>query len=600
MVKAGRPQGGPKGQTGQANELAAFLRDLTRDFTVRDLAERYKISKTSWGEYRSGNKTIHLHLLKRLVDDLVRDPRSHTIRWEQAQRLHAQATAALQPPAQPQPTGGGVTPLEAAAQASETMEGAERLVHMLLGVIAGLQMNAPHPTPVDPTVHQTSPDPGTAGDQAADWLREAHQRLHQVRDIHTTLSHVRDQAETAAPQTTPDPEDALSSRDEGTSLPARGTRASRPTAILLSDARTALAEQYSAVRLLTARSVGGDTAIVATTRPADVPAPPPREPGTASPSHSPRRRILAVVAATLTLIAVASGAAVVTTLNLTDAKHPRTEQAKQTPPAISSPTRFPPSISPPSSPSPSTTTSPSPRTSSSPHARNTVSTTGPESFLGTWEGEYDVPGEQLAILRRLVIGKGTDGTRTADILTSSTHALCRSTATLTTSGTHLVLAPRPISSTSDSQCSTTGPLTLSHRSDSAITVETDGTTYTLRRTAPAAQTIPAMFLGTWEAQDGADATSSVRVTIRQGAPGRARAEFAWDGDVHHCRGFSVLVSIDQNLRFGPETVTSSEPENFCTRTPTRVMSRPLGSTMQVEIAPADGERPRSLTFTRTD
>lgn len=68
----------------------------------------------------------------------------------------------------------------------------------------------------------------------------------------------------------------------------------------------------------------------------------------------------------------------------------------------------------------------------------------------------------------------------------------------------------------------------------------------------------------------------------------------------HCRGFSLLASIDQTLRFGPETVTSSESENFCTRTPTRVMSRPLGSTMHVEIAPADGESPRSLTFTRTD
>ncbi|MEJ8645380.1 hypothetical protein WKI68_37535 [Streptomyces sp. MS1.HAVA.3] len=54
MVKAGRPQGDPKGTTEAANALAGFLRELTDGMSLRDLAERYEGGKTLWGEYRSG------------------------------------------------------------------------------------------------------------------------------------------------------------------------------------------------------------------------------------------------------------------------------------------------------------------------------------------------------------------------------------------------------------------------------------------------------------------------------------------------------------------------------------------------------------------
>ncbi|MCP9211528.1 hypothetical protein [Streptomyces cucumeris] len=607
MAKAGRPQGGPKGQTDQANALAVFVRELTKEFTVRELAERYKISKTSWGEYRAGIKTIHLHLLKRLVDDAVRDERTRTVRWEQAQRLHAQATAALQPPplAQPAHLGGEVTPLQAAAQASATLEDAERLVHILLGVIAGLQMQAPLTASTDAAAAGPAvPDPAVA----TGYLREAHDRLDLIRVIHTTVSGVRDQvtaeepATGAVPGTPPALEGTASTHGTGALLPVHNAQASHEAATVLAVSRAALAEQYAAVRLLTARSVGADTALVAATQPAtEQPAALPESQPAAPPRERPhRRRTLVVVAVAVALTAVATSAAVVTTLNMRDTKHPPNHQAHQPLPATATPNASPPSPSQPASRSPSSSSSAS--ATSSPRARNTASTTSvPDTFIGTWEGESNEPGEGAATLHRFVIRKGPVGTQIADILTSSTNALCQSKGTLITTGTHLILAPEPVTTIPDNLCATTGHLTLRHRGKTTLTLETAGTTFKLHRATPTTQTIPTPYLGTWQAQDGNDPTSSVRLTIRQGTPGHARAEFAWDGDVHHCRGFSVLASVDSTLRFGPETVTSSEPDGFCTQTPTRVMHRPQGNTMHVQwIASTNGAAPRSFTFTRTN
>ncbi|MGO4460324.1 hypothetical protein AB4039_23980 [Streptomyces sp. M-16] len=79
----------------------------------------------------------------------------------------------------------------------------------------------------------------------------------------------------------------------------------------------------------------------------------------------------------------------------------------------------------------------------------------------------------------------------------------------------------------------------------------------------------------------------MRMTINRGTPGHARAEFVWDGDAHHCEGFSVLASAGDALTFSPETVTASEPQRLCTR----------GNTLHVEWAD-DGGFFRSFTFHR--
>ncbi|MFB4267855.1 hypothetical protein [Nonomuraea sp. GTA35] len=97
----GRPQGRARGGTEQANALAEFLLALTSGMTVRELAGRYPVGKTQWGQYRSGQKIIPLELLTRLVEDHTADERTRQARLESAARLHAAALGAPAPTATP-------------------------------------------------------------------------------------------------------------------------------------------------------------------------------------------------------------------------------------------------------------------------------------------------------------------------------------------------------------------------------------------------------------------------------------------------------------------------------------------------------------------
>ncbi|MDF2705908.1 MAG: hypothetical protein K0R62_1560 [Nonomuraea muscovyensis] len=122
--RVGRPQGGPRGSTQQANALAEFLLTLTGGMTVRELAARYHVGKTLWGEYRSGQKIIPLELLKRLVQDHTRDERTRHLQTETAARLHAaavegarQAPAPMVPQPTPSPATAPASAEPAAAQA---------------------------------------------------------------------------------------------------------------------------------------------------------------------------------------------------------------------------------------------------------------------------------------------------------------------------------------------------------------------------------------------------------------------------------------------------------------------------------------------------
>ncbi|MGW4966179.1 hypothetical protein ACWEPL_53945 [Nonomuraea sp. NPDC004186] len=141
--KAGRPQGGPRGSTQQANALAEFLLTLTVGMTVRELAARYHVGKTLWGEYRSGQKIIPLELLKRLVQDHTPDERTRHVHLETAARLHAAALeaarhepapAALEPAIAPEPAAlvPATAPKPAAANPGAAPAGRRRPRPLLL------------------------------------------------------------------------------------------------------------------------------------------------------------------------------------------------------------------------------------------------------------------------------------------------------------------------------------------------------------------------------------------------------------------------------------------------------------------------------------
>jgi len=106
MGRSGRLPGPLKGRTAAANALAQFLRDLTAEYTVSQLAERYQLSRSVWSEYRSGLKIIPLHRLNRIIEDrFPRDARTRSTKLQEARRLHSAAmTEAPSPTTVPAPS----------------------------------------------------------------------------------------------------------------------------------------------------------------------------------------------------------------------------------------------------------------------------------------------------------------------------------------------------------------------------------------------------------------------------------------------------------------------------------------------------------------
>ncbi|GAB3439976.1 hypothetical protein [Actinophytocola sediminis] len=151
----GRPQGDLRGTSRQANELAVFLRDLTKDHTVRQLAVRYMGGRTAWSMYRSGAQLIPLHLLEQVVRDRTRDQAGRELRLTRARTLHEQAAAAqpaadpvavpeLPPEAEPAPTRRSRLWLSHAAAAA---------VAVAATLLVATPGNGPRPTTPAPVPH---------------------------------------------------------------------------------------------------------------------------------------------------------------------------------------------------------------------------------------------------------------------------------------------------------------------------------------------------------------------------------------------------------------------------------------------------------------
>ncbi|GAA4506457.1 hypothetical protein [Nonomuraea ferruginea] len=151
--RAGRPQGRPRGSTEQANALAEFLLGLTGGTTLRELAGRYHVSKTLWGEYRSGEKIIPLELLRRLVRDRTPDERTRRTRLETAERLHAAALATTPQPstALTEPPPASPSSVEAALSAGHPTS-AEPALPAGPPTSAELAPPPASPAPVEPIV----------------------------------------------------------------------------------------------------------------------------------------------------------------------------------------------------------------------------------------------------------------------------------------------------------------------------------------------------------------------------------------------------------------------------------------------------------------
>ncbi|MFF8513382.1 hypothetical protein ACF064_35580 [Streptomyces sp. NPDC015492] len=94
MGQSGRPLGGLRGRTEEANELALWLRAITAGVPVRVLAETFHCSRTAWSEYRSGAKLIPEKLLDQVVKRFVPEEERKR-KHDEGRRLLRNAQAAV-------------------------------------------------------------------------------------------------------------------------------------------------------------------------------------------------------------------------------------------------------------------------------------------------------------------------------------------------------------------------------------------------------------------------------------------------------------------------------------------------------------------------
>ncbi|MEV6551135.1 RICIN domain-containing protein [Streptomyces sp. NPDC051597] len=187
--------------------MAGFLGELTAGLTVRELAQRYGGSKTTWSEYRSGARVIPLGRLNAVVRDRVRDPRGRQTLLQRAHRLHE---AALVAEAEAAP---GLKLDEALRRAEADLAEAEGLVRSLLALVSALLGNndvfrAAAPDPAQrPEAARTagmsaptpSPQPDTDSEPAAGALLDrALRQLEAVRFLHDGARQILGRARAAS------------------------------------------------------------------------------------------------------------------------------------------------------------------------------------------------------------------------------------------------------------------------------------------------------------------------------------------------------------------------------------------------------------------
>ncbi|MEU9995438.1 hypothetical protein [Streptomyces sp. NPDC050848] len=193
MARSGRPQGAPKGSTEAANELARFLRELTGQLSIRELAERYpkQGSKTLWGEYRSGARIIPLGRLNMVVKDQVRDARGRQAMLAKARRLYEEAMVAE---AEGRPAPGLD---EALAQAEKDVADMGRVVKVLLAKIDTLEQGAT-------SGGAAGGEPGAAPDSVVAELEQLRLQVSEARQIQEATRQAYTDAQETAQEAAPD------------------------------------------------------------------------------------------------------------------------------------------------------------------------------------------------------------------------------------------------------------------------------------------------------------------------------------------------------------------------------------------------------------
>ncbi|MFI1016324.1 hypothetical protein [Streptomyces sp. NPDC020965] len=170
---------------------------MTRGITVRELAQRYPLGKTTWGEYRSGARDIPLHWLERLISDRVTDARTRLTLLERARNLHAHATDAAQG-ARPRTDARSAAremldrAREAQRQAESSVRESARLIELLASVADELRdrSGTGPPTTTGRRVGDTAGPVVRGGSGVEPGALAAAECLAGLRQLHRTAGQV--------------------------------------------------------------------------------------------------------------------------------------------------------------------------------------------------------------------------------------------------------------------------------------------------------------------------------------------------------------------------------------------------------------------------
>ncbi|MER7694343.1 FxSxx-COOH system tetratricopeptide repeat protein [Streptomyces sp. NPDC097610] len=220
----------------EADELAHWLRGITKGWSVRALAERFPYERNQWAEFRKGAKLIPRYLLEDLVAALIKDPRTRQLQLLKGTELLEAAEAAARArsvAAAEVPTG---TALELQLRlddarkgeiaAKDALLGTTRLVYMLLEMVSSLHQRC---TTLEQERDRARAANQVAGIQAVQeelnstqaLLGHANDRLDQARRERQTAEELRLLAEQQA---------AVYRRAlEDRSRPAASSTAARPS-----------------------------------------------------------------------------------------------------------------------------------------------------------------------------------------------------------------------------------------------------------------------------------------------------------------------------------------------------------------------------------
>ncbi|MFH8567818.1 serine/threonine-protein kinase [Streptomyces sp. NPDC017993] len=223
----------------------------------------------------------------------------------------------------------------------------------------------------------------------------------------------------------------------------------------------------------------------------------------------------------------------------------------------------------------------------------------PSRYVGTWTGAVQRDGTPTGQQRRFVISHGKVGEVVANSTSLGASYECRSDAKLVsvTAGDGrpgLRLDTKVVKSVPPGRCSALGEHTLLPGSAGTLTWAAAGRTATLRRTAPAAETVPATFLGTWQ-RPNADGFGTQRLTIKRAPVGSAVLTTVVVGRAGRCTAHADLYSADGKLTVGPSVVDRAAPG--CSPSSTSVLRVGGDGTLRREFL-GDDKQPR--TYSRAE